>query len=135
MRVVFDANVAAAAVVFRGEAWACLVKLARRQAFAFGTSFTLEETQQTAMELVSHRKARHNAGGVLVWYLNKVKQVEPAPLGKRRSRDAKDDPYLAAALGARARVIVTYDHDLLELEKPFGIEIVRPAQFLKMVKG
>jgi hypothetical protein len=26
VRAVFDANVAAAAVVFRGEAWACLVK-------------------------------------------------------------------------------------------------------------
>ena len=41
MRVVVDANVAAAGLVFRGEAWACLVKLARRQAFTFGTEFTL----------------------------------------------------------------------------------------------
>jgi len=135
MRAVFDANVAAAAVIFRGEAWVCLVKLARRQVFAFGTPFTLEETRLTATELISHRKARHNAAGVLIWYLDMVKQVEPAPLGKQRSRDPKDDPYLAAALAARARVIVTYDKDLLELEKPFGIEIVKPGQFLKMVKG
>jgi len=135
MRAVFDANVAAAAVVFRGEAWACLVKLARRQVFVFGTPFTLEETRLTATELISYRKARHNAAGVLIWYLDLVKQVEPAPLGKQRSRDPKDDTYLAAALAARARVIVTYDKDLLELEKPFGIEIVKPGQFLKMVKG
>ena len=135
MRAVFDANVAAAAVVFRGEAWACLVKLARRQVFVFGTPFTLEETRLTATELIFHRKARHNAAGALVWYLDMVKQVEPALLGKQRSRDPKDDPYLAAALAARARVIVTYDKDLLELEKPFGIEIVKPGQFLKMVKG
>ena len=135
MRAVFDANVAAAAVVFRGEAWACLVKLARRQVFAFGTAFTIEETRMTAMELISHRKARHNAAGALVWYLDKVREVLPAPLGKQRSRDAKDDPYLAAALGARAEVIETYDKDLLELGKPFGIKIVRPAPFLKMVNG
>ena len=135
MRAVFDANVAAAAVIFRGEAWACLVKLARRQVFAFGTLFTLEETRLTAMELISHRKARHNAAGALTWYLDMVRQVEPAPLGKQRSRDAKDDPYLAAALAAQARVIVTYDKDLLDLGKPFGIEIARPAQFLRMVKG
>ena len=133
--MVFDANVASAAVVFRGEAWACLVKLARRQVFAFGTAFTLEETRLTAMELISHRKARHNAAGALVWYLDKVQEVQPAPLGKQRSRDPKDDPYLAAALGARAEVIVTYDKDLLELGKPFGIGIVRPASFLRMVKG
>jgi predicted nucleic acid-binding protein len=67
--------------------------------------------------------------------LDKVKLVEPAPWGKQRSRDAKDDPYLAAALAARARFIVTYDQDLLDLEKPFGIEIIRPAQFLKLVNG
>jgi hypothetical protein len=78
MRAVFDANVAAAAVVFRGEAWACLVKLARRQVFVFGTPFTLEETRSTATELITHRKVRHNAAGALVWYLDKVKQVEPA---------------------------------------------------------
>ena len=133
MRAVFDANVVAAAVVFRGEAWACLVKLARRQVFAFGTAFTVEETRETATELIRHRKAKHNAAGVLLWYVENIRQVRPSPLGKPRSRDAKDDPYLAAALAARARVIVTYDKDLLVLEKPFGIEILRPAQFLKMI--
>jgi putative PIN family toxin of toxin-antitoxin system len=132
---VFDANVAAAAVVFRGEAWACLIKLARRQIVAFGTSFTLEETRLTAMELTAHRKAHHNAAGSLVRYLERVKEVEPAPLGKQRSRDPNDNPYLAAALGARANVIVTYDKDLLDREKPFGIQIVRPAPFLRMVRG
>jgi len=134
MRVVFDANVAASAVVFRGEAWACLVKLARRQVFAFGTAFTMEETRETATELILHRKARHNAAGALLWYLENVRQVQPAPLGKPRSRDAKDDPYLAAALAARARFIVSYDRDLLDLEKPFGIEIIRPGAFLKIVQ-
>ena len=47
-----------------------------------------------------------------------------------RSRDPQDDPYLAAALSARA-VIVTYDKDLLDLGKPFGVEILRPSVFLK----
>lgn len=135
MRAIFDANVAAAAVVFRGEAWACLVKLARRQVFAFGTAFTIDETRETATELILHRSAKNNAAGALLWYLDNVRQVQPALLGKQRSRDAKDDPYLAAALAARAKVIVSYDNDLLDLEKPFGIEIVRPSQFLKMLKG
>jgi putative PIN family toxin of toxin-antitoxin system len=130
VRVVVDANVAAAGLVFRGEAWACLVKLARRQAFAFGTEFTLEETRETVTRLARHRKCAHNVGGALVWYLEKVHLVEPAPLGKPRSRDPQDDPYLAAALSARA-VIVTYDKDLLDLGKPFGVEILRPSAFLK----
>ena len=53
MRVVVDANVAAAGLVFRGEAWACLAKLARRQAFAFGTEFTLEETREAAVLILA----------------------------------------------------------------------------------
>ena len=135
MRAVFDANVAAAAVVFRGEAWACLVKIARRQVFPFGSDYTLAETRDTATELARHRKAQHNVGGVLAWYLDKLQLVTPVPLGRQRSRDAKDDPYLGTALAAQADCIVSYDKDLLELERPFGIVIIRPAQFLKLIKG
>lgn len=130
MRVVLDANVAAAGMVFRGEAWACLARLARRQLFAFGSEFTLLETSETATELSRLKKASHNVGGVLAWYLERVRLVDPAPLGKLRSRDAKDDPYLAAALSAKA-IIVTYDRDLLDMGKPFGIEIIRPSVLLK----
>ena len=134
MRVVLDANVAAAGLVFRGEAWACLVRIARRQAFAFGSEDTLAETRETVTELARLKSARHNVGGVLAWYLEKVRLVEPAPLRKQRSRDADDDPYLAAALAAGA-VIVTYDHDLLDLGKPFGVEVIRPTAMLKRLTG
>ncbi len=56
--------------------------------------------------------------------------VDPAPLGKQRSRDAKDDPYLACALAAEAKIIVSRDEDLLVLEKPFGIHILTPRLLL-----
>ena len=131
MRVVYDANVAAAGVVFRGEAWACLVKLARRQVFAYGSEFTLAETRETATELIQHRKAVYNAAGALVWYLDNLKVIAPAPLDKQRSRDPDDDPNLAVALAARAPIIVSYDKDLLALGKPFGVEVLKPAAFLK----
>jgi predicted nucleic acid-binding protein len=69
--------------------------------------------------------------GRLTWYMDAVRKIEAAPLGKPRSRDPKDDAYLACALAAQARCLVTFDHDLLDLEKPFGIEMVTPAQFLR----
>lgn len=90
----------------------------------------LDETRETTIRLARVRKSTHNVGGALTWYLEKVRRVDPAPLGKRRSRDPNDDPYLAAALSARA-VIVTYDKDLLDLGKPFGVEILRPLTFLR----
>jgi putative PIN family toxin of toxin-antitoxin system len=135
MRVVLDASVVVSGVCWRGEAWSCLVKFARRQAFAYGTEHTLAETRETVTRLIREKNPCNNAANILNWYLEAVKMVEPAPLGKQRSRDSKDDPYLAAAPAAHAGFIVSYDKDLLELKKPFGIEIIRPAHFLKLVKG
>jgi putative PIN family toxin of toxin-antitoxin system len=133
MRVVFDANVVVAGVCWQGEAFVCLLKLARRQAFAFGSAATLEETRETAVRVIREVQPRHNAAARLTWYLQKVRLVDPMPLGKQRSRDVRDDPYLAAALGAKAEALVTYDQDLLALGKPFGIAVLRPAAFLKLV--
>lgn len=71
-----------------------------------------------------------NYAGLLSWIEKHALLVEPAPLGKRRSRDAKDDFFLACALSAKAELIVSNDQDLLVLQKPFGIEIVTPAEFI-----
>ena len=88
--------------------------------------------RETAVRVLRERKPVHHAAARLDWYLDKVRLVEPAPLGKPRSRNDRDDPYLAAALAAKARVLGTYDQDLLVLGKPFGVPIVRPARFLAM---
>jgi len=111
---------------FRGEARVCLVRLARRQAVAFGPDFTLEETWNTVNRLARERKSTHNVGGASTQYLEKVRRVESASLGRPRSRDAHDAPYLAAALSAHA-MIVTYDKDLLDLGKPFGSNAMKPT--------
>jgi|ERR1043166_2005991 putative PIN family toxin of toxin-antitoxin system len=135
MRVVLDANVVASAVCWDGEAYRCFVKLARRQIFAYGTLETVQETSEVAAYLIRENQPKHYATGRLNWYLEKVRMVEASPLGKQRSRGAKDDPYLAAAIAARAEAIVSYDKDLLTLRKPIGIEILRPIQLLRQIKG
>ncbi|MGA2854572.1 MAG: hypothetical protein ABSE90_10645 [Verrucomicrobiota bacterium] len=94
-----------------------------------------EAARETAARLIRKLEPKYNAANILSWYLQEVRMVKPMVLGKQRIRDAKDDPYLAAALAAHAGFIVSYDKDLLELKKPFGVEIIRPAQFLKLVKG
>ena len=71
-----------------------------------------------------------NALGALTWVRAKALWVEPSPLGKQRSRDLKDERFIAAALAGHAKAIVSYDRDLLVLRKPFGISIMRPAAFL-----
>ena len=67
---------------------------------------------------------------MLKWVERKAKLFEPAPPGKQRSRDLDDDLILACALAGNAKVILSKDADLLVLEKPFGITVLTPRQFL-----
>lgn len=128
MKVVFDAGVLFSGAGWRGEAHRCLLAMAQRRVIAYATEETLKELRG----LLEDRggKAKHSPATTLNWYCDKVQRVEPAPLGKQRSRDVKDDPYLACALGAGAKIIVTRDNDLLTLGKPFGIQIITPRELL-----
>lgn len=128
MDVVLDANVVFAGAGWRGEAYECLLAMARRRIIVFATLEILDEVRLLTAERGD--KFKCPAATTLTWYYDRVKLVEPAPLGKQRSRDAKDDPYLACALAAGAKVIVTRDEDLLALEKPFGISILTPRDLL-----
>jgi len=128
VRVVLDANVVFAGVGWRGEAHSCLLAMARRRITVFATLEILEEVRR--LTTGRGEKFKHAPHTLLNWYYDRVKLVEPAPLGKQRSRDAKDDPYLACALAAAAKTIVTRDDDLLVLEKPFGIQIITPRELL-----
>ena len=95
-------------------------------------AYAADETLKELSHLLADRggRAKHPPATTLSWYQDNVKRVEPAPLGKQRSRDAKDDPYLACALGAGAKIIVTRDDDLLVLGKHFGIQIITPRELL-----
>ena len=128
MKVVIDAGVVFSAAGWRGEAHRCLIAMAHRQVIAYATLETLNELRNLLLD--RGHKAKFQPVTTLNWYYDRVKVVEPSPLGKQRSRDAKDDPYLACALAAGAKVIVSRDDDLLALEKPFGIQIVTPRELL-----
>jgi putative PIN family toxin of toxin-antitoxin system len=129
MRVVFDAGVVFSGAGWRGEAHLCLVAMARRRLLAFATTETLDELQRVVKQIGF--KTPHDPHTILDWYYRTVKTVSPTPLGKQRSRDPKDDPYLSCALSAKAKVIISRDNDLLTLQKPFGIEIISPRDALR----
>ena len=128
MRVILDASVVFAGVGWRGEAHHCLLAMAKRRITVFATLEILEEVR--ALVAARGNKFKHAPHNLLTWYYDRVKLVEPAPLGKQRSRDVKDDPYLACALAAGAKVIVSRDDDLLAMKKPFGIQIITPRELL-----
>jgi uncharacterized protein len=55
------------------------------------------------------------------------------PLDTPTCRDPKDDKYLALALAAKAKVIVSGDIDLLVLNPFHGIIIVKSSDFLNLI--
>jgi putative PIN family toxin of toxin-antitoxin system len=128
VRVVLDANVVFAGVGWRGEAHSCLLAMARRRITVYATLEILDEVRALTAE--RGNKFKHTPNNLLAWYYDRVRLVEPSPLGKQRSRDAKDGPYLACALAAGAKFIVSRDDDLLALQKPFGIQIITPRELL-----
>jgi uncharacterized protein len=129
MNVVADTNVVVSAIFWPGESRECMLLWARRRFHLAVTVAVLEENSE-----VAHRLARrHNEVTPepwLQWIERRARVYEPAPLGHARSRDPEDDPFLACALACGARFLVSKDKDLLALEKPFGIQILRPRQFL-----
>jgi putative PIN family toxin of toxin-antitoxin system len=134
IRVVYDCNVVLSGIGWSGSARACLKLAARRRVFPFVTGAILAEYESVIPETLAEEAPGIDPYPKLAWIRAKSLLIKPAPLGKRRSRDAKDDMYLACALAASARYIVTYDGDLLALGKPFGIQTVRPAELLRQIK-
>ena len=128
---VFDSSVVAAACGWTAEPYRCLVLVAQRAVRSYATQEIVAEWRVTIQKM-------HHVGAnfqrspwpTLEGLIELSRFVTPVPLGKQRSRDSSDDPYLACALAAKARFVVTRDQDLLVLGKPFETEIVTPRAFL-----
>jgi putative PIN family toxin of toxin-antitoxin system len=134
IRAVYDCNVIVSGIGWNGSARKCLKQVAERHVFMFVSEDILAEYESSVPKTLTKEVPEVDPFPKLAWIRSRSRLVEPVPLGKARSRDAKDDIYLACALAASARYIVTYDKDLLDLEKPFGIQIIRPADFLQQMK-
>jgi putative PIN family toxin of toxin-antitoxin system len=135
IRAVLDCGVLVSAIGWGGNARACLDLAASGQVSLFVTDEIWNEYAARIPSILAAEKRAVDAQAVLAWLVTIAQFVEPVSLGKQRSRDIRDDCYLACALQAGAEVIVSNDRDLLDLEKPFGIAILTPIQFLKLVRG
>lgn len=135
MVAVFDCNLLSSAIGWGGLPRACLDLVAAGQTVLCVTPEVWAEDDARVPEILAARKPEANPRPVLDWLLQPARCVAAAPLGKRRSRDLKEDCYLAAALGAGARCVVTSDRNLLDLGKPFGVAMLTPVEFIKLVRA
>jgi predicted nucleic acid-binding protein len=128
-----DTSVVAAGIGWAGGAGRRVFVLLARRAFqSVRTPELTAEWADTLADLASREPRWQNPNWVhwLDWLRRKSPLVEPAALRATVKGDPNDDVVLAAALGGRATYLVSYDRDLLDLEKPFGIEVLRPEAFV-----
>jgi putative PIN family toxin of toxin-antitoxin system len=135
MTVVFDTNVVVEAIFWpRSTARRALTGLAQRR---FQTAINPAMMEEYAIIMAQIREKlfpNTQPSGALAWLAAKSRQVEPLPLSGKLSRDPDDNLFVATAMAAGAKFLVTQDRDLLVLEKPFGIAIVTPVQLVRFLR-
>jgi len=136
VNLVVDTNVVVSAALWpASEDRRFFVLLARRGHRLAVTEPILEEYRSLTVRVGARECPEVNPIPFLDWIERVGLLVEPAPLGKQRSRDVKDDPFLACALASGATFIVTKGKDLLALGKPFGVKILTPREFRRRVSS
>lgn len=134
IRAVFDTSTVVAAIFWpRSTARRAWTLVARRKVRSCVTSAIETEYRDTCLEFQQARFPDRSPLPFLSWIHHKALHCAPAPLGKQRSRDATDDPFLACALAVQAKFVLASDRDLLSLGKPFGIAIITPAELIRRV--
>ncbi|MBI4659316.1 MAG: putative toxin-antitoxin system toxin component, PIN family [Verrucomicrobia bacterium] len=130
MKAVLDTGVVVAGIFWRSEPYRCLVAFARREYSLTVTESVFAEYARVAWRLKQQEGLAVNPEPWLNYIRDRARFVLAAPLSKPVCRDPMDDPFLECALTGGAGILVSRDDDLLALEKPFGIEVLTPRQFL-----
>ena len=128
---VIDTGVLVSGVFWRDEPRLCL------KAWLFGimTPVMTEEILAEYEAVLERVKQEQHLTTDTAFWLNTLRTsalwVTPAPFQDKVCSDPKDNKLIEAALGEReCYSIIARDRDLTVLEKPFGIDICPPRQWL-----
>ncbi len=135
--VIFDTNVLVAATRSRrGASFALLSRVGGRD-FQIAVSVPLVLEYEYA--LLNHRKENRlseaEIGAILDYLCSTAERQEIFFLWRPGLRDPKDDMVLELAVAAEADAIITHNLRDFAGASNFGVEVVRPQEFLKSLRG
>ena len=138
MRIVLDTNVVLSALLWRGTPHLLLAAIGQRSRIQIYSSTALLEELADVLTRPSAAKRLALIGKaareVLADYVEAVELVEPASVPRVVAGDVDDDQVIAAAVAARADLIVSGDRKhLLPLGSHQGIDIVEAAEALRRI--
>lgn len=134
MRIVLDTNVVISGLLWSGTPRQLFNALRAGRASAF----TSRELLQELADVLSREhlapillKEQTSAAALVQGYALLANIITAAEIGAVVAADPDDNALIAAALAARAELIVSGDHRLLNLKTYQGIDIVNPAEALR----
>jgi putative PIN family toxin of toxin-antitoxin system len=134
VRIVLDTNVLISGIFFAGVPGRILDAWAADQIRLVASPEILEEYRRVADAL--EIKYPNVQAGPILSVLNATCEICIAnPLPDRVCSDESDDKFLACALSAALRIIVSGDTDLLDVSGYAGIEVLKPKQFVERHLG
>jgi uncharacterized protein len=137
LRIVLDTNVVMSALLWRGKPYRILETIRQRSDMQLCSSTALLEELADVLTRPSATKQLAIIGKtvheVLADYVEAIELVEPLEVPRVVPGDADDDHVIAAAVAARADLIVSGDSDLLSMASHLGIEIVSAAMAVEQI--
>ena len=138
MRIVLDTNVVLSALLWRGTPHHLLATIGQRSSIQLYSSTALLEELADVLTRPSATKRLaligRSAREVLADFVEAIELVEPASVPRVVVGDVDDDQVIAAAIAARADLIVSGDRKhLLPLGSHQGIDIVDAAEAVRRI--
>ena len=138
MRIVLDTNVVLSALLWHGTPHHLLAAIGQRPSTQLYSSTALLEELADVLTRPSATKRLaligRSAREVLADYVEAIELVEPASVPRVVAGDVDDDQVIAAAVAARADLIVSGDRKhLLPQGSHQGIDIVDAAEAVRRI--
>lgn len=138
MRIVLDTNVVLSALLWRGTPHHLLTAIGQRSSIQLCCSTALLEELADVLTRPSATKRLALVGRaareVLADYVEAIELVEPVSVPRVVRGDVDDDQVIAAAVAARADLIVSGDRKhLLPLGRHQAIDIVDAAEAVRRI--
>jgi putative PIN family toxin of toxin-antitoxin system len=129
VKVVLDTNVFISGVFFSGPP-SKILKGWRDGRFTLVLSPEILEEYQRVAEVLSKKYPPVDLTNLLELIVVEADMIQAGPLQEPVSADPDDDKFIACALASGARLIVSGDKHLLDVDGHGGIEVLKPRAFV-----
>lgn len=129
MKIVIDTNVLVSGIFWSGPPYTIL-KAWQMQRFDLALSAEIFEEYKRVADALLRKYPLVDLNHIIDLIASNATFYTPIILPTPISRDPDDDKFLACALAANSKCIISGDDDLLCLKEHFGIKILKPKQFV-----